>query len=233
MVAHPSARRCQPRARSVLAVPPGFDGFLRATPAGLLHPAPDHGVRSVSGQRRRTRLAALPTTSSFPGTAFHTLQSLFPRPQPYRVTAALAPASFHDSRAPKCEAPSRPRGLAPPTSPVSGPDVAAATDPLLSWASFPSRVLPEFSASPSPGGLVTRPSLSFGEAGSRRPAALRRPFEESGGVLPVPRRSVRSRSFGVNRGTCAESSVLAGFASGDRPKPIIVGSPTAGPLDQA
>jgi len=48
-VARPSARGCQPRACSVLAVPPGFDGLLRASPAGLLHPAPDHGVRSVSG----------------------------------------------------------------------------------------------------------------------------------------------------------------------------------------
>jgi hypothetical protein len=73
-----------------------------------------------------------------------------PRRQPYRVTAALAPAPFPVVHAPKCEAPFRPRGLAPPTSPVSRPGVAAATDPLLSWASFPFRVLPEFSASRVP-----------------------------------------------------------------------------------
>jgi hypothetical protein len=41
--------RCQPRTRSALAVPPGFGVLLRAPPAGLLHPAPDHGVRFVSG----------------------------------------------------------------------------------------------------------------------------------------------------------------------------------------
>jgi len=60
------------------------------------------------------------------------------------------PRAVRRHRAPKCEAPFRPRGLAPPTSPVSRPDVTAATDPLLSWASFPSRVLPEFSMSRVP-----------------------------------------------------------------------------------
>lgn len=46
---HPSAWSCHRQARSVLVVPPDFDGFLRSSAAGLLHPAADHGVRSVLG----------------------------------------------------------------------------------------------------------------------------------------------------------------------------------------
>jgi hypothetical protein len=42
----PGAATCQ--ARSVLAVPPDFDGFLRSRAAGLLHPAANHGVHCVS-----------------------------------------------------------------------------------------------------------------------------------------------------------------------------------------
>jgi hypothetical protein len=36
--------------RSALAVPPGCDGLLLTWPAGLLHPASDHGVRPVSSR---------------------------------------------------------------------------------------------------------------------------------------------------------------------------------------
>jgi len=39
---------CHLQVRSVLAVPPGFDGFLRSCAAGLFHPAADHGVHCVS-----------------------------------------------------------------------------------------------------------------------------------------------------------------------------------------
>jgi hypothetical protein len=45
---HPSAWSCHRQARSVLVVPPDFDGFLRSSAAGLLHPAADHGVHCVS-----------------------------------------------------------------------------------------------------------------------------------------------------------------------------------------
>jgi len=44
----PSVEICQVPTRSVLAVPPGFDGLLRSSAAGLLHPAADHGVHYVS-----------------------------------------------------------------------------------------------------------------------------------------------------------------------------------------
>lgn len=44
----PSVRICHVPTRSVLAVPPGFDGLLRSSAAGLLHPAADHGVHYVS-----------------------------------------------------------------------------------------------------------------------------------------------------------------------------------------
>jgi hypothetical protein len=40
----------------------------------------------------------------------------------------------------------RPQGFARPTSPLSFPGVATRPDPLLSWASFPFRVLPSRSA---------------------------------------------------------------------------------------
>jgi len=44
----PSIRSCHLPIRSVLVVPPDFDGFLRSCTAGLSHPAADHGVRPVS-----------------------------------------------------------------------------------------------------------------------------------------------------------------------------------------
>jgi hypothetical protein len=43
-----SVRSCHLPTRSVLVVPPDFDGFLRSSAAGLSHPAADHGVRPVS-----------------------------------------------------------------------------------------------------------------------------------------------------------------------------------------
>lgn len=44
----PSVRICHVLTRSALAVPPGFDGLLRSSAAGLFHPAADHGVHYVS-----------------------------------------------------------------------------------------------------------------------------------------------------------------------------------------
>jgi hypothetical protein len=51
-LSHPSAWSCHRQARSVLVVPPDFDGFLRSNAAGLLHPAANHGVHCVSAQAR-------------------------------------------------------------------------------------------------------------------------------------------------------------------------------------
>jgi len=66
---------------------------------------------------------------------------LSPRPQPYRVTAAFALSSFERFTS---EAPPIPRLFSVAES-VAAADVAADYRPMLSWASFPSRVLPEFS----------------------------------------------------------------------------------------
>lgn len=51
ILSHPSAWSCHHQARSVLVVPPDFDGFLRSSAAGLFHPAADHGVHCVSAFR--------------------------------------------------------------------------------------------------------------------------------------------------------------------------------------
>jgi len=58
----PSAWGRRLQARSVLVVPPDFDGFLRSSAAGMLHPAADHGVHCVSARSRSLRrlAAALP-----------------------------------------------------------------------------------------------------------------------------------------------------------------------------
>lgn len=58
----------------------------------------------------------------------------------------------------------RPQGFTRTTSPLSFPGVATRPDPLLSWASFPFRVLPSRSACrrnarPGPARTRTRPSL--------------------------------------------------------------------------
>lgn len=58
----------------------------------------------------------------------------------------------------------RPQGFSRTTNPLSFPGVATRPDPLLSWASFPFRVLPSRSACrrnarPGPARTRTRPSL--------------------------------------------------------------------------
>jgi hypothetical protein len=68
---------------------------------------------------------------------------------------------------------SRPQGLAPTTSPLSRSSVAAGSDPLLSWASFPSRVLPG------------RPASLQNDLAHRR--------GRGPGLLPLARRSGRRR----------------------------------------
>jgi hypothetical protein len=62
------------------------------SPAGLLHPAPDHGVRLVSGDIARTTSRRNQRSRTLPETAHHTLQSFSldrsraasPRPLPSR-----------------------------------------------------------------------------------------------------------------------------------------------------
>lgn len=83
---------------------------------------------------------------------------LSPHRPPYRVTAALAFSPFqrhHEGVA----AISRPSSV---DESVVSTGVATDLDPMLSWASFPFKVLPEFSAvSPatSPEALSARPAL--------------------------------------------------------------------------
>lgn len=69
-------------------------------PAGLLHPAPDHGVRPVSGLSFDPRLTAPASASTPPRRRGSHPSELSPRQQPYRVTATLAFSSFaaHQSR---------------------------------------------------------------------------------------------------------------------------------------
>lgn len=137
------------RARSVLAVPPGFDGFLRAAFAGLLHPATGHEVRPVSDlylsasiaertlvPAKKKMLQVFPdgvvhahTLQSFPLVARRTAS---PRPLPSRRFPALRPT--------------RPQGLARSTNPLSCTGVATSRDPMLSWVFLPFRVLPTRSA---------------------------------------------------------------------------------------
>jgi hypothetical protein len=133
----PSLESC-----SVLVVSHHLDGFLRSEVAGLLHPAAGHGVRCVShtpvpepartasrslGGRRKCR----------PRSAFHTPRRI-PRQQPHHVTVAVAPLPFATAlarpsdarrcrrapRSPTC-AERRLRGVAPPPSPDTRPNVAA------------------------------------------------------------------------------------------------------------
>jgi len=81
-----------PTSRSARVVSLHLDGFLRTGAAGLLHPAPGPGVRRVSvgphHHRARPRPGAPWFGSSFPRRG-HPSKG-FPRPQPYRITAALA-----------------------------------------------------------------------------------------------------------------------------------------------
>lgn len=66
----PSVRICHVLTRSALAVPPGFDGLLRSSAAGLLRPAADHGVHYVSSEAFGIVRCFLPDCSSLPLTLF-------------------------------------------------------------------------------------------------------------------------------------------------------------------
>jgi len=111
-VTRSSARGCQPRARSVLAVPPGFDGFLRALRRRSVAPCTrSWGSARFRLHRLRTSLDGAHDLCPPRYRASHPSE-LSPRRPPYRVTAAFALSPF--VRIPK-DAP-RSQGFALPTS---------------------------------------------------------------------------------------------------------------------
>jgi len=159
VVAHPSSRSCQtPR-----AIRPCRSSRLRRfTPCDplqvyctlqpVLRFAPFLSSSVIAPARLR---AVRPTLLAFPGSAvfLHTLQSF---PLVVRRTASPRPLPSHRS--------DRSQGFSRSTSPLSRPGVATRPDPLLSWASFPFRVLPSRAACrrnarPGPARTRTRPSL--------------------------------------------------------------------------
>jgi len=160
---------------------PASTVFSARSFAGLFHPATGPEVRPVSNLRRHRPRASprgAPDPSILPGSAVfsHTLQSL---PLVVRRTASPRPLPSRRS--------SRPQGLSRPTSPLSRSRVAAGSDPLLSWASFPFRVLPARSACKvsssflvlsftvtSPGLFSCTCTLSCANAPKDRQAALQR-----------------------------------------------------------
>jgi len=159
VVAHPSSRSCQtPR-----AIRPCRSSRLRRfTPCDslqvyctlqpVLRFAPFPSSRVIAPTRLRV---VRPIPLAFPGSAvfLHTLQSF---PLVVRRTASPRPLPSHRS--------DRSQGFTRTTSPLSRPGVATWPDPLLSWASFPFRVLPSRaacirSARTGPARTRTRPSL--------------------------------------------------------------------------
>ena len=117
----------------------------------------------------------------------------FPSPAAVPRHRGLCPRAV--SRLPRTEV----RGAVPTSRPCSADESGIASRrcrrdrPVALLGFVPLQGPPRILCIPSPEGLETRPPLSFDEPDSRRAAALRRPLEESGGVLPVPRRSVRFR----------------------------------------
>lgn len=116
-VSRPSARGCHPRARSVLAVPPGFDGFLRASRCRSVAPCTRSWGSARFELHRRGRLSTSLTISALPGTAPHTLQSF---PLTDRRTASPRPLPSHRSSATTRAAP-RSQGFSLSMSPLSRP----------------------------------------------------------------------------------------------------------------
>lgn len=151
------------RTRSVLAVPPGSNGFLRrgpvrrpdpGQPAGLLHPAAGLGVHHVSDSlvglsaprdpkvvdpkvRRIILCGGYPSKLSPPRQPDHAVTA----PHPFgcaRVHRLACPPAV-PSRARlrvatlRCST-SRPQGLVPPRSPLRLHDVAVVHRSMLPWA---------------------------------------------------------------------------------------------------
>jgi hypothetical protein len=159
VVAHPSSRSCQtPR-----AIRPCRSSRLRrfspcdplqvyCTLQPVLRFAPFQSSSVIAPARLR---AVRPTLLVLPGSAvfLHTLQSF---PLAVRRTASPRPLPSYRS--------DRSQGFSRSTSPLSRPGVATRPDPLLSWASFPFRVLParsacRRSARTGPARARVRPSL--------------------------------------------------------------------------
>lgn len=120
MGSSPSGRGFHPpTSRSARVVSLHLDGFLRTRAAGLLHPAPGPGVRRVSVEPSHHRTKPKPGApwvgSSFPRRG-HPSKG-FPRPQPYRITAASCPRAVAFSRSGEGTGSGRLQGLALLTSP--------------------------------------------------------------------------------------------------------------------
>jgi hypothetical protein len=113
-------------------------------PAGLLHPATDHGVRPVFNSEPPSPASGHGRSGLSPGTQHPS--ELSPRLQPYRVTAAVAFSPFGapwsrkrsvaepDSIPLACR---RPQGFAPQPSPLPRPVFPPGRRPMLPWASAP------------------------------------------------------------------------------------------------
>lgn len=121
------------------------------------------------------------------------LPSPAPRFTPFRAFPSPTAVPRHRGPCPLTVR-ARPEGHAPISGPCSADEsvvsggVAANLDPMLSWASFPSRVLPEFSArsvSRRSGVHIAGPPLDFRDA--RAPRSCEDPPEGSGGVVPASR----------------------------------------------
>jgi len=86
-----------PKSRSVLVVSHHLDGFLRARPAGLLHPAADPGVRRVSRCASTSIAGSLRIPPEpeppLPRDAFHTPRRSL-RPPPHPIAGAVAFLTF-------------------------------------------------------------------------------------------------------------------------------------------
>lgn len=190
-VTRPSARGCQPRARSVLAVPPGFDGFLRASRCRSVAPCTRSWGSARFRLHRCARLSTPLTISALPETAPHTLQSF---PLTDRRTASPRPLPSHRSSATTRVSP-RSQGLPLSMSPLSRP----ALPPIWTRCSPGLRSPSRF----SPNSPLSRPrhrqrrcplDLPFLELFARSLAPLfEGRTEESGGVLPASASAAQDR----------------------------------------
>jgi hypothetical protein len=133
------------RARSVLAVPPGFDGLLRIGILGVCcTPQPAMGFAAFGASNRNSRKRERPPTP-FPATPHPS--KLFPRLRPYRITTASTLSTF---AAPWCASAScrHVAGAFRASAPTSGSCSAAESvagepalppdrRPMLPWAFIP------------------------------------------------------------------------------------------------
>jgi hypothetical protein len=78
---------CRPLTPSVLAVLPGFNGFLRTSFAGLLHPAANPGVHLVRAHSALSRKGHHPRCLPFEAFLLLSRCTASPRPLPSRCSA--------------------------------------------------------------------------------------------------------------------------------------------------